>query len=111
MNKGNILTINKDEGDDIYIDFYQVKKSLLIFRALNHTLRQEILRFIKQEKQVTVTSIYSKLEVEQSVASQHLAILRRAHFVKTKRNGKFVLYYINDQQFEILEKVNQILMA
>jgi DNA-binding transcriptional ArsR family regulator len=110
MTRENILTIDKDEGNHIYIDFYQVKKSLLIFRALNHKLRQDILRFIKQEKGVTVTSIYSTLEVEQSVASQHLAILRRAQFVKTKRDGKFILYYINDQQFEILEKVNQILL-
>jgi DNA-binding transcriptional ArsR family regulator len=44
---------------------------------------------------LTVTEIYVKLRVEQSVASQHLAILRRAEFVKTSREGKNIYYTLN----------------
>jgi DNA-binding transcriptional ArsR family regulator len=45
---------------------------------LNHKLRQQILALIETEKKITVTEIYVRMRLEQSVASQHLAILRRA---------------------------------
>ena len=38
---------------------------------------------------------YVKLRLEQSVASQHLAILRKAGIVSTEREGKFIFYTIN----------------
>ena len=42
-----------------------------------------------------VTELYVKLRLEQSVASQHLAILRKAGIVFTLRDGKFIYYSIN----------------
>ena len=36
-----------------------------------------------------------KLRLEQSVASQHLAVLRKAGFVTTTRDGKFIYYSVN----------------
>ncbi len=59
------------------IDYYNVKKAALILRAVNHKLRQQLLKLIDEEKRITVTEIYVRLRLEQSVASQHLAILRK----------------------------------
>lgn len=56
------------------------------------------------KKKVTVTEIYVKLRLEQSVASQHLAILRRAGIVSTIREGKFIFYTVD---YARLEQVNQ----
>ncbi|MCH5689900.1 hypothetical protein LWM68_40125 [Niabella sp. W65] len=42
--------------------------------------------------------------MEQSVASQHLAILRKADFVKTERDGKFIYYTVNTQRMKDLNK-------
>jgi len=47
------------------------------------------------KKKMIVTAIYGGLGIEQSVASQHLAILRRAQILKTEREGKFIHYKIN----------------
>ena len=47
---------------------------------------------------MTVTDIYIKLRLEQSVASQHLAILRRAGVVATDRQGKFIYYSLNKER-------------
>jgi len=79
----------------IKIDFFQVKKSSLILRALNHKLRQNILKLLEEQGKLTVTEMYVQLRIEQSVASQHLAILRRAGIVKTEREGKFIYYLLN----------------
>lgn len=65
----------------------------MILRALNHKLRQQILKLIDEHQKMTVTEIYVKLRLEQSVASQHLAILRRAGIVVTVREGKFIFIW------------------
>jgi DNA-binding transcriptional ArsR family regulator len=60
---------------------------------------------------MTVTEIYVKLRLEQSVASQHLAILRKAGFVKTERDGKFIYYSVNNDRLEELNKFVQDLVG
>lgn len=64
-------------------------------RAVNHKLRQQMLQLINDSKRISVTDVYVKLRLEQSVASQHLAILRRAEVVSTERVGKVIYYSIN----------------
>ncbi len=93
----------------IKIDYYSVKKAALILRALNHKLRQQLIKLIEEEKKITVTEIYVRLKLEQSVASQHLAILRKAGIVTTQRDGKFIFYIINHKRIEeISEFVNDL---
>ncbi len=93
------------------IDYYNVKKAALTLRALNHKLRQEILKLIDDEKRLTVTEIYVRLRLEQSVASQHLAILRKAGIVNTERDGKFIFYVINEKRIEEISKFVTELVA
>lgn len=83
---------------ELNIDFYSIKKASLVLRALNHKLRQQLLKVIHEEQKITVTELYVKLRLEQSVASQHLAILRRTGLVTTKREGKFIYYIINQKR-------------
>lgn len=82
-------------NDNIRIDFLHMKKAILILRALNHKLRQQILKLLDERRKMTVTEIYIELRLEQSVTSQHLAILRRANLVSATREGKFIYYSIN----------------
>jgi len=86
------------------VDLLHSKKAAMILRALNHKLRQQIVKLIDEQQKMTVTEIYVKLRLEQSVASQHLAILRRAGIVITKREGKFIFYTVD---YTRLEQVNQ----
>jgi DNA-binding transcriptional ArsR family regulator len=104
-----ILNISdgKDNKNPIPVDLFSIKKSALILRALNHKLRQQILRLIADKGTVTVTEIYVKLRLEQSVASQHLAILRKAGFVKTKRDGKFIYYAPNLTRIRQINQITQ----
>lgn len=95
----------------IKIDYYNVKKAALILRALNHKLRQQLLKLIEEEKKITVTEIYVRLRLEQSVASQHLAILRKAGIVNTQRDGKFIYYLINHKRIEEINNLVTDLVA
>jgi DNA-binding transcriptional ArsR family regulator len=95
---------------DLKIDLLQLKKAALVLRAINHKLRQQILKLIHQKEKITVTEIYVKLRLEQSVASQHLAILRKAGFVITERDGKFIYYSVNNQRLQEVNRFAQDLL-
>lgn len=83
------------ENQDVLLDYGQLRKAVMVLRAVNHNLRQDIIELLSNYDQMTVTDIYVKLRIEQSVASQHLAILRKADIVITERNGKFIYYSLN----------------
>ena len=95
--------------ESIKVDYLHLKKAALILRALNHKLRQQMVKLLDEHKKMTVTEIYVKLRLEQSVASQHLAILRKAGIVTTQRDGKFIFYIINHKRIdEISAFVNEL---
>ena len=93
-----------DLENTLNINYYNIKKASLVLRSLNHKLRQQIIKLIFESEKLTVTEIYVKLRLEQSVASQHLAILRKAGIVTTTREGKFIFYTINTQRIEAIEE-------
>src|SRR5690349_4572443 len=104
------LTLNAatDAAGSLKIDLLNVKKAALILRAVNHKLRQQVLKLIDEHGKMTVTELYVKLRLEQSVASQHLAILRKAGFVNTERDGKFIYYSVNSTR---IEELNQFIKS
>ncbi len=92
--KNETLTLRKGDKE-IQLDYSDLRKAVLVLRAVNHKLRQRVIDLLEDGETLTVTDIYIKLRLEQSVASQHLAILRRAGVVITERHGKFIYYSIN----------------
>ena len=103
MRKQKDETVILNSGvNQIELDYAELRKADLVLRAVNHKLRQSIIDLLEEGNRMTVTDIYIKLRLEQSVASQHLAILRRAGVVVTDREGKFIYYSIDK------ERLNQI---
>ena len=92
----------------LFIDHANIKKGAMVLRAINHTLRNELITIIHNNPGITVTEIYVKLRLEQSVASQHLAILRRAGILVTQKTGKFIFYTVN---YEHIKKINEYTKA
>ncbi len=100
----SITISSREDSNTIKLDFLHLKKAALVLRAMNHKLRQQMIKLLDENQRMTVTEIYVKLRLEQSVASQHLAILRRAGIVITQRDGKFIYYAIN---YARVAEVNQ----
>ncbi len=87
-----------------------VKQAAEITRALSHPLRLAILEFIDTHPDTNVNSIYRFLRIEQSVASQHLKILKQANIVEADKEGKYVRYRINyDRVDRTVKAVNNFL--
>lgn len=87
-----------------------VKKAKMKLRAFDHKLRRQLLNYLIEKEESIVTKMYKHFRIEQSVCSQHLAILRRANLVKCRRDGKEIYYSANitelDQMQQLCEQLN-----
>ncbi|RMD68915.1 MAG: transcriptional regulator [Bacteroidetes bacterium] len=102
--KNESVTLRKGQ-EDIHLDYGELRKAVLVLRAVNHKLRQRIIELLEENEKMTVTEIYIKLRLEQSVASQHLAILRRAGVVNTERQGKYIYYSLNEERLSQISRL------
>ena len=92
------------------LEMKKLAKAVLILKSMNHKLRQDIVKMVDSKKDITVSEIYRKLQIEQSIISQHLSKLRFAKVLTTKKEGRFVRYYVNhDRISEIKSIVDQLL--
>lgn len=91
------ITLRKGE-EEININYENLRSAVLVLRAINHELRRSIISLLEEEERMTVTEMYIKLRIEQSVASQHLAILRKAGIVEPFREGKFIYYSLEKER-------------
>jgi ArsR family transcriptional regulator len=73
-----------------------------VMRAITHPLRLKILKVIHQNEPINVHKIYTELQIEQSITSQHLRVLREADLVLTTRQGKFIYYSVNYKKLKTL---------
>jgi DNA-binding transcriptional ArsR family regulator len=110
MAKQRKEVVNLKKGKkEVELDYAELRQAVLVLRAVNHKLRQRIIDLLEENESMTVTDIYIKLRIEQSVASQHLAILRKAEIVRTRRDGKYIHYFLNRPRLvEILEWINSL---
>lgn len=93
------------EKNPIFINEDRLETASSVIRALSHPLRLKILDFIDKNKMINVNKIYNTLNLEQSITSQHLRILRVANLVATQRDGKQIFYAVN------YEHVRQVMEA
>ena len=92
---------------DLAVEIYQLCSSS---SQLKKDLGKRI-DLLEENERMTVTDIYIKLRLEQSVASQHLAILRRAGVVSTERQGKFIFYSLDKDRLSQISKLVEELAA
>jgi DNA-binding transcriptional ArsR family regulator len=109
--KGEAAAAKKSKAE-LLLDYAELRKAVLVLRAVNHKLRQRVIDLLEENEKMTVTDIYVKLRLEQSVASQHLAILRKAGVVKTERQGKFIYYSLDKERLtQISRLVDQLVLS
>jgi DNA-binding transcriptional ArsR family regulator len=100
-----MITRNENASNDLQVDVISLKKAALSYRAINHKLRQQMLKLMHAKKEIAVTDLYTTMNLQQSVASQHLGILRRADIVITRRDSKRIFYSIN---YDRIKQLNEI---
>jgi len=67
-----------------------------IYKAFSSEQRLKLLRCLSKPK--NVTDLLDYCDLTQSALSQHLKVLREAGLVKTKREGKEIIYGVGNKQ-------------
>jgi len=75
-----------------------LQKGSEMLKAMAHPLRLSIVRMLDNDSRLTVTTIYTALQIEQSTASHHLGILKNKGIVECERIGKNIFYSLKESQ-------------
>ena len=67
-------------------------------KALGEETRLKIVLLLCQEE-MCVCDMMTRLDLSQLVVSHHLKVLRQAQLVNNRRDGKWMFYSLNHQQF------------
>jgi len=92
------------KGTKVVFNNEKLHYSSELMRALAHPLRLKILEFIDSQGAINVNKIYNTLNIEQSITSQHLKILKMAGVVNAEKNGKYVTYAID---YEVIKRADK----
>jgi DNA-binding transcriptional ArsR family regulator len=82
-----------------------------IFQALAHPTRVAIVEFLNIGE-LSVGQLCERVGVEQANASQHLAVLRNKHIVRTRKAGNLTFYSLRDPAFgKVLEALREFFLS
>lgn len=82
----------------------EIQKVSQLYKVLSDPTRLRILLLLKQGE-LNVTAIAEQLAMEQSAVSHQLKLLRDAHVVKSRREGKIIYYTLDDHH--VIDILNQ----
>ncbi|HNX07838.1 MAG TPA: metalloregulator ArsR/SmtB family transcription factor [Bacteroidales bacterium] len=75
-------------------------------RSIAHPMRINIIELLEANKEMNVTQIYEKLNIEQAAASLHLNLLRTHGILNRRRSGKMTFYSLkNDSLNKLIDFV------
>jgi len=80
-----------------------IVKAKNAIRSINHPLRKEIISLIHTKGKLNMSQIQHALQLDQSVTSQQLAIMRKTNVLKPTRVGKEIWYSVNYDTMKVLE--------
>jgi DNA-binding transcriptional ArsR family regulator len=80
-------------------------------KTLSNPKRLEILDILKEQQEISVNQLAERLEIPKANTSQHLAVLRQAGVVSTRKDGINVYYSLrSDKISEACALTRQILL-
>lgn len=88
-----------------------IRYASTVLRAVKNKHRQQIISALLANKEISVNALCEKVTMQQSIVSQHLAILRNVKLVNTMRNGKQVFYSVNENNLKLLLNCMQVLRS
>lgn len=80
------------------IDKVKLEKAAYILKAIAQETRLCVLMHLSQTDEKSVSDLMLELDCEQSLLSHHLTDLRAKGILNSRRDGRKILYSINNEQ-------------
>ena len=108
--RGGIRSLRKkSEGVEMEKKLYEMQAELC--KTLSNPKRLEILDILKEREEISVNQLAEMLEIPKANTSQHLAVLRQAGVVNTRKDGINVYYSLRSAKIsEACSLTRQILL-
>lgn len=71
----------------------------VLLRSVGDLVRLQILHELARQGEMSVTALARTLRVSQPLVSWHLGILRRAHLVNVRKEGRLVWHSLNREEW------------
>jgi len=92
----------------LVLDITKLEMAASKLRAIAHPMRIAIIDLLNEKSKMSVTEIYSALDIEQASASHHLNILKNKGILVSKREGKKIFYSLKSVTLtEIIDCINR----
>jgi len=92
----------------LILDITKLEMAASKLRAIAHPMRIAVIDLLNEKSKMSVTEIYSALDIEQASASHHLNILKNKGVLVSKREGKKIFYSLKSVTLsEIIECINR----
>jgi len=105
------LTNQGKVSPPLRLNYEDIRKSYFCLKALDHTLRQNIITVIEDlENKATAKLIAQAMKLEQAVITKHLNILSRADLVYCQKNEvQKMVYYLDEKTLAKAIKLASVL--
>ena len=90
-------------GEHTELQKQEMEKAAFILKSIAHPSRLAIIDILSKQPWQAVSEISDKLEMEQSLTSHHLNIMKMKGVLESKRDGKSIKYKLK------LTEVTQVL--
>lgn len=80
-----------------------------LFTAMDHGARQKIIRLIHGEGEMSRVEILSKMELETTIVSHHLAVLMDQQVLFAERRGRLIYYSVNYKKVREAHRIGAML--
>ena len=92
----------------LVLDITKLEMAASKLRAIAHPMRIAVIDLLNEKGKLSVTEIYSALDIEQAAASHHLNILKNKGVLASRRQGKKIFYSLKSVTLtEIIECINK----
>jgi len=101
-----MLPLNSAETENVHALPDNIAKDLVqLFKLLSDETRLRILYFLMQQEELNVRALCQLLRQSQPAVSHHLALLRVAGLIESRRDGKHNFYHILSGRFQQLTEM------
>jgi len=93
----NMILLQRDKN--VLVDELAKNFDSKFFKSLSEPVRQQLIKFLMLNGRSDIGTIAKHLPQDRSVISRHLRLMQEAGILICEKEGRFVYYSINGQEF------------